>query len=301
MEGLIPRNLFRTSYDTDDDDDDDDDDNEEEDKEEEKGVLNYMDVVTEKGTNVYVTHPIRNILIDEQSVGGSIAQRLWPSAEYLAQFIEQNTFQLENHFQTANNSPLTSTTNTTTSITETKNMYPLRVIELGAGVGLTGLLLASSFPCQVLLTDLDEAMPLLQRNIIQNRSKFLAGESSVQAQVLRWGNEEDAKSALEWMNHEPTLVIASDCVYFPNLHEPLEQTFVHLLRDHPQSIGWIAGMRRWKSDNQFYKTIGRKTRTPTHQLQCTCLGETVVKTTDDTQRQITRVYSITWTERIPRK
>jgi Lysine methyltransferase len=184
-----------------------------------------------------------------------------------------------------------------------KTAYPtLRIVELGAGVGLTGLLLASSFPCHhVLLTDLEEAMPLLQRNITQNRSKFLAGESSVQAQVLRWGNEDDANAALEWMNHEPILVVASDCVYFPNLHEPLEHTLVHLLSDHPQSICYIAGMRRWKSDNQFYKNIGKKTKTATHQLQCTCLGETIVKKTDEQQRQITRVYSISWTQRSSRK
>jgi hypothetical protein len=57
-------------------------------------------------------------------------------------------------------------------------------------------------------------MPLLRRNIDQNRSKFLAAaagggtEFSVHAKVLRWGNQEDANAVLEWMNHEP--IIASD-------------------------------------------------------------------------------------------
>jgi hypothetical protein len=139
-------------------------------------------------------------------------------------------------------------------------------------------------------------MPLLQRNIHVNRQRFRGGEDAVQTQVLRWGNTDDAEAALQWIGPEPFLVIASDCVYFPELHEPLEQTLCHLLKHRMDSKCWIAGMRRWKSDNAFYKNIGNKTKTLTHQLNCDCLQETVNRTQDN-QREIIRVFSIQWKER----
>jgi tRNA1(Val) A37 N6-methylase TrmN6 len=57
--------------------------------------------------------------------------------------------------------------------------HPLRIIEVGAGVGMTGMQLATRFDAQVLLTDLPEAVPLLERNIQLNRERFHGGPGAV--------------------------------------------------------------------------------------------------------------------------
>ena len=263
IEGAIARNMFRTSDDSSDDEEDDD--------LLQRSHITHQpgDAVSPQQTNTFVQYPIMDIILEEQTIGGSIAQRLWPAAEYLARFA------MEEHHP----SP-----------------PPMTIVELGAGVGLTGLQLATHWNCRVLLTDLPDAMPLLQRNIHVNRQRFRGGEDAVQAQVLSWGNNDDADAALQWIGPGPFLVIASDCVYFPQLHEPLEQTLCHFLQNRMDSKCWIAGMRRWKSDNAFYKNIGNKTKTLTHQLHCDCLKETVKRTEDD-QREIIRVFSIQWKER----
>jgi hypothetical protein len=251
VEGAIARNLFRT---------DDESSDEEEDT-----ILERSQDINQETCDAFVQSPIMDILLEEQRIGGSIAQRLWPASEYLARFIMD------------------------------QNSVPPVIVELGAGVGLTGLQLATQFECRVLLTDLPEAMPLLTRNIELNRNRFLLGETAVEAQVLSWGNERDAQATLAWIGDGPFLIIASDCVYFQELHEPLERTLCHLLKDRTGEC-WIAGMRRWKSDNAFYKNIGQKTKTPAQQLVCECLKETVSRN-EENQREIIRVFSIEWKER----
>ena len=286
IEGAIARNLFRT-----DDDSSEDEDGECGDDATTPQSLNAsQESADHERIHTFVQYPIMDIVLEEQTIGGSIAQRLWPAAAYLANFI------MTQHASSSQASDESHTTRSTISV-------PTTIIELGAGVGLTGLQLATFFHCRVLLTDLPDAMPLLLRNIELNRKRFLGGEAAVQAQVLTWGNQDDAESALLWAGHtrQPVLIIASDCVYFPKLHTPLEQTLCHLLKGDRTGIKClIAGMRRWKSDNAFFKNIGTKTKTTTHQLICECLQETVTRT-EQNQREIIRVFSIEWNERQKKK
>lgn len=295
IEGAIARNLFRTNDDDDSSSSQDDDDD---DKNTDLESLNpeHEERTEHERINTFVQYPIMDIVLEEQTIGGSIAQRLWPAAAYLAEFImmQHSSPPLSSDDSSAASSLLHTSTATAPPL-------PTAIIELGAGVGLTGLQLATHFNCRVLLTDLPDAMPLLQRNIELNRQRFQLGETAVHAQVLFWGNQDDATAALQWLGPGPFLIIASDCVYFPKLHEPLEQTLCHLLQeDRTGSKCWMAGMRRWKSDNAFYKNIGKKTKTATHHLACECLQETVTRT-EENRREIIRVFSIEWKERQKRK
>lgn len=306
MEGAIARNLFRTDDDSSDDDDDDvggDCKNDIALKSLSQRQDNNTPLGRESSSNnTFVQYPIMDICLEEQTIGGSIAQRLWPAAAYLANFV------MMQHPSASLLSPgIAPSSSQTATIITTTPPAPTTIIELGAGVGLTGLQLATYFNCRVLLTDLPDAMPLLQRNIDLNRKRFRGGENAVQAQVLTWGNQDDATAALQWIGRhcntsaEPFLIIASDCVYFPKLHEPLEQTLCHLLKGgQAGSKCWIAGMRRWKSDNVFYKNVGSKTKTAAHQLVCECLKETVTRT-EQSQREIMRVFSIEWKARKNKK
>jgi hypothetical protein len=271
VEGAVARNLFRT--------DDDSSSSEEEKEETQNESCEATASAVDEDQSAFVQYPIMNILLEEQRFGGSIAQRLWPAAEYLARFIMEQKETIDKN-----------------------GANTLSILELGAGVGLTGLQLATQLQCRVLLTDLPEAMPLLERNIELNRDRFVLNSDAVEAQVLSWGDEEHIQQALAWLleNDGPVLILASDCVYFQELHAPLEQTLRQLLEplssNRTTAKCWIAGMRRWKRDNAFYANLGQRTRTATHELTCDCLQETVSRDDND-KREIIRVFSILWQER----
>ena len=68
-----------------------------------------------------------------------------------------------------------------------------RVLELGAGTGLCGLMIAQATDANVTITDLPELLPLMEGNLRRN---FPESESErVQARTLRWGCQEDYHGA----------------------------------------------------------------------------------------------------------
>ena len=187
------------------------------------------------------------------------------------------------------------------------------ILELGAGLGLTGLKIAMTLPCRVYLTDLDEATPLLKANTQLNYRNFVLGPSAVTCLPLPWGvlstsissilynnsftgEAANTKSYRDLSKSPPLLVLASDCVYYEELHLPLEETLVSILSENTQSICLLAGMRRWKRDNTFYSKLGRRTRTGTHSLECTCIHELVQRKYESSTRNIIRIYAVRWVD-----
>ena len=289
IEGAANRFLFRTESDTDDDDED--------------NILGQNSLVADghgnQSVDVFLERKIMNVTLAEQHVGGSIAQRIWPAAQYLANFVAAH-YDCDSKGQM--DEPLNDTGEACSMIHKLVELVsrrdhkkPLHILELGAGVGLTGLQVATTIRCKVLLTDLDDAMSLLERNIILNRSKFKCGESAVNSQVLSWGNESDCQAALRWLPRtDDVLILAADCVYFKDLQWPLEQTLVGLLSQvSPGSLCLIAGARRWKSDNAFYARVGQRSKSDNHRLSCVCLKETVSRDTNG-HRDVLRVFGIQW-------
>jgi len=332
----------------------------------------------------FVERTILHVTIKEQQVGGSIAHRLWPSAEALARFVvdyagrritrqelleqvlsqrrqqpklDALRLQLENALDavdaTLRITPTDVGSDDNTGSTKEEQSAstptpsgqatrtPIIALELGSGIGLTGLEVSTQMPTRLLQTELQTGLPILQDNIDLNRWRFLLGTDCVEAMRLDWGNESETREALEWIERQqsqtkqpsddgaavvlastlPVLILASDCVYWPELHLPLEQVLMRLLSQcPPQSVCLLAGMRRWKSDNAFYQSLGKQTQTPTHRLQCTCLREHVYRegashsaddtngTNDDSvdasagakrqaKREIMRIYAIRWVGR----
>jgi hypothetical protein len=298
--------------------------------------------------DVCVHRSILHVIVKEKQVGGSITQRLWPSAEYLATFVldcyngritcetlqqQQQQQCTTNHYhqgQKAQNLLLSlSLLEKLTTILQQSASTPLHILELGAGIGLVGLELATQLNARVLLTELEEGLPLLQQNRLLNMERFYLGgqEDAVQVDRLYWGNAQDVKKALEWYNsskatttaavttgesysfsdqqQQPLLILASDCVYWEEFHKPLEEALAGLLSAVPSnSLCLLAGPRRWKRDNTFYQNLGKASKTKTHSLQCTCLQETVRRNTTTTtctdgqeessSREVMRIYAIQW-------
>lgn len=80
----------------------------------------------------------------------------------------------------------------------------VRILELGAGVGLTGIKCAKAIPnSSVILTDLEQAMGLLRKNIEVNNAR------NAVAQPLDWGADTDTKRI-----KQVDLILAADCVYW---------------------------------------------------------------------------------------
>jgi predicted nicotinamide N-methyase len=99
-----------------------------------------------------------------------------------------------------------------------------RVVELGAGTGLVGLV-AAACGADVMFTDQAFALPLVQYNVVSNQAVLcqVAGRDiRLVIQGLNWG---DASAVLAdvWFTR-PDVIIASDCVVWMELITPLFQT-----------------------------------------------------------------------------
>lgn len=122
-----------------------------------------------------------------------------------------------------------------------------RVIELGCGLGLPALVCAALGAC-TLLTDVPEALPLLQQRIEENfndRSTGIQGDISVDAAALRW--EASAASALAKERQGFDLVLCSDCVYEPlygDSWQKLAETIGRLCAHKHGTVALISLQRR---------------------------------------------------------
>ena len=79
------------------------------------------------------------------------------------------------------------------------------------------LILTFVSSADTVLTDLPEALPLLEENANANAPAV----GPVRVRSLRWGNEEDVKG--DDVSH-PDLVLVSDCVYYEDAVLPLVET-----------------------------------------------------------------------------
>lgn len=94
-----------------------------------------------------------------------------------------------------------------------------RVVELGAGTGVVGIM-ASYLGASTVLTDLDSLVPLLTHNITQNTPLFSAG--TVSAKPLCWGSQPDTDVI------RPDFLILANCIYYESSLEALLETVLAL-------------------------------------------------------------------------
>eukprot|EP00981_Chlorochromonas_danica_P002327 scaffold448_cov135-Ochromonas_danica.AAC.2 len=210
-------------------------------------------------------HSGKEIVVNERRKKG-IAHQLWPAAEYLAEYI----------------------------ISHKNDIFdcrrPYLMVELGAGLGLTGLFLCNALKgfvdVKLLLTDLPEAVQGLWEGIEMNGLKSLAS-----AAVLEWGNIDQAAQVDDYLEHgqRKLLIIASDVVYFEHLFEPLAST-IRFLCERLGATVLLAHFKRWKKDQKFFVLCKR------YGLKVVVLEEEVSfrphEHTGQPEKTIRRVYSI---------
>jgi len=210
-------------------------------QDEESGLVVNRDTLTEPAKEMSCgetitrqrQREIMNVLIEEDtgSSTSTIATQLWPAAEYLATFLlEQISTMMPSTSSAvevgqqqqqppqkvldadllailqALKPPPPPNTSLSSENTSCRDNHCVPILELGAGIGLTGLVLASKLPTQVMLTDLEVALPLLMQNVALNRDRFCCGPDAVQVDKLDWTlYEEDVPRVLQRCYPDQTL------------------------------------------------------------------------------------------------
>ena len=88
------------------------------------------------------------------------------------------------------------------------------ILELGAGTGLVGMAAALAFERHVVLTDLPEIVPNLERNARSNAKVISSRAGSVSAAVLDWTRPEDFDyESFAGSSNSFPLILAADPIY----------------------------------------------------------------------------------------
>lgn len=212
-----------------------------------------------------------------------IAHHIWPAAIYFCKYLEDHKEELEKS--------ITASFQSTIDV----RFCNTPIVELGAGIGLCGIFCSKILRSpEVYLTDLDEAMPIINENISLNNSLFRVNEleyGALNAVPLDWFDRSAVKSVFDrcistnaGISRKP-IIIATDCVYFEHLFESL----YHTLNEFA-SLGCVIIMchvRRWKKEGKFF-TMCKKT------MKCETLNEDIRRVPDentgDLRKTVTRIY-----------
>ncbi|RHZ00206.1 hypothetical protein DYB35_000622 [Aphanomyces astaci] len=261
------KNMFRESDDesSSSDDEDDEEDGDPRDKEGLSAVPPHAD---NDDTMAYtgLCHDFQVVLRQDRKKG--IAHQLWPAATFLSHYLEQHV--------------------------ETLLPPGTSVLELGAGIGLCGLVCYKLHATSVVLTDLPVAMSLLDTNVLLNAvepgEQIPSTKQRVRPMVLSWGNESELAAVLATMDKSSQWVcVAADCVYWEALFEPFFHTVRALVVDHHVDV-ILAHVKRWKKDERFFKMCRKH-------MQVIQLVEDVSlelqEHTQDHHRVIKRIYRLT--------
>ncbi|KAF9574276.1 Methyltransferase-like protein 21D [Mortierella alpina] len=219
--------------------------------------------------------------VDEDPSGqlrGGVGSTIWDAAIVLAKYLEKCDL-------------LTSAA--------TQSSRTLNVLELGAGTGIVGLAAARilSFKgakANIVLTDKENCMPLLQRNIEKNTSNGI----EVKAQILDWENfsgikaittTADANSnpsstaaastttaesesgtlsndpppttASDLLDNEWDLIILSDCIWVPALYPSLISTLNKIVQpSHKTQLLIAFEKRNFSEEMEFFAMLGKTFR-----------------------------------------
>ncbi|CAK8562267.1 unnamed protein product [Lathyrus sativus] len=165
--------------------------------------------------------------------------QLWPAATSLVSL-------LDSHRINPTNSPLSSVFTTRNSNANAN--APLRILELGSGTGIVGIVAAVTLGSNVTLTDLPHVVPNLKFNAEANAGVVGSSGGSVTFAPLRWGHADD----VELIGREFDVIVASDVVYHDHLYEPLIET-LRLLLVGKKIVFVMAHMKRWKKECVFFK------------------------------------------------
>ena len=181
----------------------------------ERAGRNARPSLTSSFTLSGLTKDVTIVLHEPSMTGDNLGHKTWAAAYLLSKRAHQ----------------LGSVIPCLSSSSSVEDGEPIRVLELGAGTGLSGLAFASIFKSTVHLTDLEEIVPNLASNISANEESIERAGSSASAFTLDWANISTTVS--EDSKYE--LVVAADPLYSPEHPMLLVGTIVCYLRRNDSS------------------------------------------------------------------
>ncbi|KAJ3157230.1 hypothetical protein HDU89_002642 [Geranomyces variabilis] len=175
------------------------------------------------------------------ALGAGQGATVWDSALCLAKYIEKRAKREPTIFQNA------------------------RVLEIGSGTGLVGLVVAAlgaGTSASVTLTDTPNALLLLKHNV-NHLAKMLEAQGharpALSSAPLIWGSERDTADLKSSHPQLPTHVLLSDCLYVPSLYPALLKTLDTVCG--PETLVWIAYEKRdFPAEMEFWKSFGERFR-----------------------------------------
>ena len=156
-----------------------------------------------------------------------------------------------------------------------------RILELGAGLGLPGLVAAATIDeCNnndrnnsagaastpdrgaIILTDLPLVVDTLRRNVSSAMATLGLAADAVSVEAFMWGDHERLGELVGSQGAD--VVLCADCVYFAKSHECLLQTFAELIRLNPSVVILMCQKRRnQRTEDEFFLK-----KLPAAGLQC---------------------------------
>jgi predicted nicotinamide N-methyase len=163
---------------------------------------------------------------DSDEIWHSTGLTLWKASEYLCRYLVKHRH--DEHLDL--------------SLELTTSNNRRRILELGAGLGLVGILAhrISSAQSQVVLTDGDtEALAYLRENVELNKA---ADRGGIYCNQLIWGQQTSLDFLKQQKEKQFDIILASDIIYSPVIIQPLWETVKTLLE--PKGIFVMAFARR---------------------------------------------------------
>jgi len=181
---------------------------------------------------------IQATLTIRQLPSEGLSFQLWPAATSLVSLLDR-------HRADPSSSPLSAALD-----------GRLRILELGSGTGIVGIVAAATLGAHATLTDLPHVVPNLKFNADANAGVVGPRGGELTVAPLRWGHADD----VEAIGREFDLILASDVVYHDHLYDPLLETLrLMMLSKGAEREGKVkmvfvmAHMRRWKKESTFFR------------------------------------------------
>ncbi|XP_057725541.1 uncharacterized protein LOC130941154 [Arachis stenosperma] len=199
----------------------------------------------------YSLRSIESTVLIRQLPSEGLSFQLWPAATALISL-------LDSYRSSPSTSPL--------SAAFSGSQRQLRILELGSGTGIVGIVAAATLGGNVTITDLPHVVPNLQFNTDANKEVVTSNGGAVTVAALRWGNVDDVAE----IGRDFDVVLASDVVYHDHLYEPLLETLRFLLlgfeeekemkkkkkkkkKKEKEKVFVMAHLKRWKKESAFFK------------------------------------------------
>eukprot|EP00928_Gymnodinium_smaydae_P088617 TRINITY_DN72684_c0_g1_i1.p1 TRINITY_DN72684_c0_g1~~TRINITY_DN72684_c0_g1_i1.p1 ORF type:complete len:665 (-),score=185.55 TRINITY_DN72684_c0_g1_i1:70-2064(-) len=156
---------------------------------------------------------------------------LWPGSGALIEWLDKDEAL---SYSFAGSSPAAASASRSSAASDrsrrAKRQERLRAVELGAGLGAVGLYLALHRGCEVVLTDTEEVLPLLSRNVAEHYPSD-AEDKAAAALAFNWGDKGQLATVIARSGGAAVdLVVGSDVTYRPECLEILIDSAASLLR-----------------------------------------------------------------------